>query len=83
MAMSTPDTACMLAETNGTLIMNEDSSPFLNLASGVFKSTFAGICFVVVRPGMMRNSENVRETSLRIFATSTSLICIWIAFLKP
>jgi hypothetical protein len=63
----------MLADTNGTLSSKDGLDPFLNFVMGVRRSTFAGTVRVVVRPGMIRNSEKVLDTSPRIFATVTSL----------
>jgi hypothetical protein len=40
MAISGPDTACMLAETNGRFSKKEDSLPFLNLATGAAIEVF-------------------------------------------
>jgi hypothetical protein len=63
----------MLAETNGMLSAKEDFEPLLNFAIGAYRSTFAGTFSALVSPGIIRNSEKVLETSLRIFATVTSL----------
>jgi hypothetical protein len=62
-AMSDPETDCILAETKGTLRFKREASPARNLATGVFSEIFSGRCIFLVSPGSKRYSENVLETS--------------------
>ncbi len=43
MPIFSPETACMTAETMGTFMVRGHSSPFLNLTTGVFRETLAGM----------------------------------------
>ena len=52
-----------MAETKGIFIVREGFSPFLNLTSGVFKSTFAGIHSADEYPGTNKYSPKVCEGS--------------------
>ena len=57
------ETDCIMAETKGIFIVREGFSPFLNLTSGVFKSTFAGIHSADEYPGTNKYSPKVCEGS--------------------
>ncbi|MNG35999.1 hypothetical protein D3C85_1451340 [compost metagenome] len=63
-AIPSSDTACMTAEENGIFSEIAGSSPLLNLTSGVFSFTFAGVHAFVVRLGINKNSLNVRDGSI-------------------
>jgi hypothetical protein len=54
----------MIAETMGIFNVIAGFSPFLNLTSGVFRDTFAGMQFVSEYPGMSRYSLKVCAGSL-------------------
>ena len=44
-AIFSPDTDCMIAETSGIFMVIAEVSPFLNFTSGVRKSTLVGMHF--------------------------------------
>ena len=62
-AILSSDTACIIAETNGTFSDNAGSSPFLNLTSGVFKLTFSARHSVDEYPGTNKYSLKVCDGS--------------------
>ena len=63
MPICSPETACITADTMGTFMVKEHSSPFLNFTTGVFKVTLAGMHSAGGEPGTRRYSLKVWEGS--------------------
>src|SRR5690606_25364748 len=70
MPMSGPETACMLAVTRGMFRWSRLLSPALKRATGHSRETFLETCSLLVRRGIKRYSEKVREISSNIRAMS-------------
>jgi hypothetical protein len=68
MAKPLSETDCIMAETKGTFKEIFGFSPFLNFTMGVCKFTLSGVSDFVVKPGKIKYSLKVRETSSIIFA---------------
>ena len=58
-ARRSPETDCMIADVIGMFSVIALSSPFLNLTSGVFSETFAGMHALDEYPGISRYSLKV------------------------